>query len=719
LKLWIDIQSHNLILLVSIVVVSVVLAFLSYRFTLPPLSTKKRIFLLVLRWLALFCLFLVLSEPLLGITKKSLEKPIIALLLDSSKSMNIKDKSLSRKDVLQGLLEEKSFKDLMPQTELYAYLFSDSLTPFDLSKQIPPFNGEATSIGNNLEKLKDGLKDKQLSAVILLSDGANNSGADPVAISKNYNLPIYTVGIGEFVPSKDLSIKRLDYNEIAYSGEKDTIKVTLKNQGYKGIKIPVYLQEEKKKLAQKETMFDFSGEVQQIELVFEPGEKGIHRYQIILPKGEGETFLQNNSKSFTQKVLDRKFKLLLASQNLEWEYTFLKRLLESDKDITFESMILAKPGQLTSTQVLSPEKLGEFDLLVLLDTPQFLEQNQKGIRDIISSKGISILLLVGDEFYKRTGLLNSFNFLPFEIAKGEKPLNQTFNLTLTQEGKVHPITRLSDEQEENSSLWTNLPPFEQMIPLKEKTGAKILSNFDGNQETLPGIIVKEQGKGKIEVLSFSPLWKWDFLLWGIGQDNSAYKKFWENSFRWLLSKEDLERFRIFADKNVYKRGEEINLSSRLFDESYQKIKGAEIKIKLFPEEKRADSTLFDLTPDENGDYSYTVAFLPPGKYLFKGEARQNGISLGASSGSFEVEQTSLEDEDLKPNKELLQQISLLSGGEYSEPENFPQLLKSLNLEKKVRLKTREVPLWTQPLLLMLFILFLSIEWFFRKRFQLL
>jgi hypothetical protein len=719
LKLWIDFQSHNLILLLLIFISTFIIAFFSYRFTLPPISIRKRVFLLVLRWLALFCLILALSEPLLGIARKSLEKPKIALLLDSSKSMNIKDKSLSRKEVLQGLLGEKSLKDFLSKTEIYSYLFSDSLIPFDLSRQFPPFNGEATAIGNSLEKLKENLKDKDLSAVILLSDGANNSGADPLAISKNYNLPIYSVGIGEFVPFKDLSVEKLDYNEIAYSGEKDTIKVTLKNQGYKGIKIPVYLQEEKKTLAQKEAILNFSGEIQQIELVFEPETKGIHRYQVVIPRGEGETFLQNNLKSFTQKVLDRKFKLLLVSQSLSWEYTFLKRFLSSNKDISFESLVFSKSNQPVSGELSAVEKLKACDLLILLDSPQFLEQNQKAIRELIYGKGISILLIVGEEFYKRGGLLSSLDFLPFDMIKGEKPLSQTFNLTLTQEGKVHPVTRLSDDPEENLSLWANLPPFEQMIPLKEKAGAKILALFNGNQEVLPGIIVKEQEKGKIEVLSFSPLWKWDFLLWGIGQDNSAYKRLWENSFRWLLSKEDLDRFKIFTDKNVYKRGEEIKFASRFFDESYQKIKGAEIKIKVLPKGKAADSITFDLVPDGNGDYAYTVSFLPPGAYLFKGEARQDGILLGTSSGGLEVENTSLEDEDLKPDKELLQQIALLSGGEYSEPENFSSLLKRLNLEKRVSLKTREIPLWTQPFLLLLFILFLSTEWFFRKRFQLL
>lgn len=169
MKLWIDFQSHNLILLLLIFISTFIIAFLSYRLTIPPISIKKRFFLLVLRWLALLCLFLALSEPLLGIARRFQEKPKIALLLDSSRSMNIKDNSLSRKEVLQGLLGEKSFKDFLSKTEVYSYLFSDSLISFDLSRQFPPFNGEATAVGNSLEKLKENLKDKELSAVILLA----------------------------------------------------------------------------------------------------------------------------------------------------------------------------------------------------------------------------------------------------------------------------------------------------------------------------------------------------------------------------------------------------------------------------------------------------------------------------------------------------------------------------------------------------------------------
>ncbi|MCJ7498609.1 MAG: VWA domain-containing protein, partial [candidate division Zixibacteria bacterium] len=334
MKLWIDFQTPNIILLIFIFAVAFVLAFLSYRFTLPPLKAKKKVLLLVLRWLALTSLFLALGEALLGMAKKSWEKPKIALLLDSSRSMNIKDKTITRKEVLQNLLEEKSFKEVLSKAEIQPYLFSDSIVPYNLSGNLPVFSGEATSIGSSLEKLKENLRGEELTSVILLSDGTNNTGKDPIAIARNYTMPVYTVGIGEFVPFKDLSLEKVEYDEIAYSGEYDTIKVTIKNQGYKGVKIPVLLQENKKVLARKELSFNISGELQETELVFEPEEEGIHRYQVVIPKVEGESFQQDNLKSFTQKVLKKRFNLLLVRQSLNWEFSFLKRYLYLNKDIT-------------------------------------------------------------------------------------------------------------------------------------------------------------------------------------------------------------------------------------------------------------------------------------------------------------------------------------------------------------------------------------------------
>jgi len=719
LKPWINFQAQNLYLLVLVFILSFLIAFFSYRYTLPPLSSRKKTLLLLLRWIALFCLFLATAETIFGISFWLREKPKIALLLDSSRSMNIKEQKLTRKDIMQGLLKEKDFREKLSKAEIYTYLFSDSLRSFNLLEEIPPSDGEVTSIGNSLEGLRKKLKGEGISAVILISDGANNKGKNPADIARDYPDPIYTVGVGEFVPFKDISIEEVEYEEVIYYGEKDTIVVTVKNQGYGKIKIPVILQEGTDVLARQELQFNFSGEVQETGFIIQAGPEGIHKYQVVVPKIEGESFQQNNRRNLVQNILKKRFKILLVTQELNWEYTFLKRALKENKDITLESLVISNSSNRISDKIGLNQMLEECDLLVLLDSPRFLVANQKKIRDILQDKGVSLLILVGKNFYERGDLSSQLDFLPFQLKKEGIPLSQNFNLKLTPEGRHHPVTRLSDDSEENLSLWINLPPFERLIPLTGKDGVKVLATSSQEQKVLPAIMVKVLWKGKIEILSVSPWWKWDFLPWGIGKGDSAYGRFWENSFKWLLSKEDMKRFKVSIDKEVYKRGEEIKFTSRLLDESYQKIRDADIRVKIYPEVEKKDSLNLNLFQEESGFYSFTLSFLTPGKYIFKGEARKEELILGTSTGEFKVEKTSIEDEELRPDKDLLREISHLSGGEYFEPENFPSLLKSLDLEKKLKVETLETPVWNQPLLLFLFILLLSLEWFFRKRFQLL
>ena len=70
------------------------------------------------------------------------------------------------------------------------------------------------------------------------------------------------------------------------------------------------------------------------------------------------------------------------------------------------------------------------------------------------------------------------------------------------------------------------------------------------------------------------------------------------------------------------------------------------------------------------------------------------------------------------NKKLLTQIAEISGGKYYNPEELVSFGKDLRLEKKILEKKRTIQLWNSPLLLIFFILFISLEWFIRKKNQL-
>lgn len=199
-RLILNLQEKNLVLVIGLFILALLFAIFTYRRTFPPLSKRKKGLLLSLRMIALFCLFLVLSEPILTLAKKYTQKPVVALLVDVSRSMSLKGENTSRRDELQHLLKNDVFNRLSSLAELRTFGFADSLIPLETGGKYPDSVGNATAVGEAVKTVENDLNQENLRGIVLLSDGTNNLGEDPVLVSKSKNLPIYTSGIGEYIP---------------------------------------------------------------------------------------------------------------------------------------------------------------------------------------------------------------------------------------------------------------------------------------------------------------------------------------------------------------------------------------------------------------------------------------------------------------------------------------------------------------------------------------
>jgi hypothetical protein len=729
-KLFINLQEKNLWLVIGIFILAILLAFLTYERTYPPISKRKKALLLSLRIVALFCLFLVLSEPILTIARKLIQKPVVAILLDTSKSMNLKGTQLSRKEELQNLLKSDPFEKLSSKAELEIYGFADTIFPLDLNRNFPDSLGKATSIGEATKSVEERLKEKNLRGILIASDGANNLGEDPVFVAKSKEIPIYTCGIGEYIPPKDIAIARIVYNDIGYVENKIPIQVDISQVGFDNLKIPVSIKEVsqgggKETLAQENLTLSTSGGTQTVDFAITPQKEGIHQYELTVPQQKDELVQENNRRIFSIKVLKSKIKVLLVTGSLNWEYTFLKRALEKDKNIEIESLVYGKNRKILEGRFPQGEKeTSEFDILILVDPPNFVfAEHKTEINDFVFKNGGSALFLLGKDFIESKAFMEATSILPFDLKGANiRYLPANLYLELTQEGRLHPITRLVENSEENLKVWSELPPFLGLIDLGSfSKDAVALATFRSpfNQEAiLPGLVVRNYGKGKLMATTVTPFWRWDFLLWGIGKDNQSYQKFWNNSIRWLVTREDMDLINIFTDKKIYKSGERINFSAKIFDQNYQKIKDASVLLKI-KGEASADSEMLSLSLDLMGDYNGTLRSLPPGKYLFKGEVFRDDTKIGSKSGEFTVEEYSLEDANLTTDFDLLKKMAEVSGGKFYEKDQIGNLVNDLELTEKKEERTKEIQLWNHPILLILFIGCLSAEWAIRKRAQLL
>ena len=724
-QLILNLQEKNLVLVIGLFILALLFAIFTYRRTFPPLSKRKKGLLLSLRMIALFCLFLVLTEPILTLAKRYTQKPVVALLVDVSGSMSLKGENISRKDELQDLLKNDAFKRLSSRAEIKSFGFADSLIPLDMTGKYPDSLGNATAIGEAVKKVENALSQENLRGIVLLSDGTNNLGEDPVLVAKSKNLPIYTSGIGEYIPPRDISLDRVVFNDIAYVGDKLPIRAEVSQTGYEELKIPVTIEENKKSLTQQNVILGKSGATQSVDLDIVPEESGLHQYQINLPLLQDETVKENNQRTFSVKVLKSKIKTLLIAGNLNYEYSFLKRDLEKDKNVELEILVYGKDHKpIQGHFPASDKEMSGYDVLILIDPPQFiLSQYKKQIEDFVFQSGGSALLLLGPEFMNSRAFMEIASLLPFDLSGRDLSYTSVnLNLELTEEGKLHPVTRLTENPEDNLRIWSDLPPFLGMISLgsaaKDATVLAYFRNPNSPQMYSPGVTVRNYGKGKVMAITVTPFWRWDFLLWGIGKDNQIYQSLWSNAIRWLVVREDMDLINIFTDKRIYQGGEKVTFQAKIFDLNYNKLNDASVILNVKPDSS-ADSVIVNLVPNELGDYAATIGALPPNHYAFRGEVTRDGEKIGAKTGEFLVETYTLEDSDLKTNFDLLKRMAEVSGGKYYDKDQIANLSNDLKLTEKEEQKTKEIQLWNSPLLLAIFVLCLSVEWAIRKRSQLL
>ena len=146
-------------LLLAAVLLSTLFSYFIYKQTTPPANRFVRSFLFVLRSLALILVLIMLFHPILHIRHTLRQKPDIAVFIDDSRSMQIRDGNVQRSDVVNKILAEPVWQNLQGQYSLHFFPFSNNLdTTFTLDRADRlNYNGDGTDIALALEKGKSRL----------------------------------------------------------------------------------------------------------------------------------------------------------------------------------------------------------------------------------------------------------------------------------------------------------------------------------------------------------------------------------------------------------------------------------------------------------------------------------------------------------------------------------------------------------------------------------
>ncbi|MFZ5517375.1 MAG: hypothetical protein ACOY90_12090 [Candidatus Zhuqueibacterota bacterium] len=705
--------------------VLILLVWMSYRFTRKtntPVPTWLKNMLTVLRAVSIFLILFILFEPVLRISWNQSEPPELAVVIDNSASMVLTDDGVQRADAVKSVIQNLREHHALEEAIFRYYHFANELEKLGADAvDSLKFDNDGTDIGQALIQLKSENADRYLAGVLLLSDGINNLGQNPVRVAEEFGAPIFPIAIGKDMIQKDIIVSKITTNQITYANNTVPVDVTVQAFGFNDRKIQIDLKQDARTIDSRFVDISDSTVETRIRLNFSPQETGLQKYQIQATILENELTPVNNQKSFYVNVLKSKMKILVLAGGPDPDFSFLKRLIDADPNLEANYYVLK--NQREFYQGAFPARAEDvllFDCILLLNFPKNSANADvmNSLKTALDKKPIPVMFIAGNGTFYR-GLNPISDYLPF--APTNPSGADVFVLPqLTPRGTSHPVTRIDEETIQNQQKWQEMPPIylaqRNIIP---RPGSDILLQTDIEQsmlrnvnKPLPLLIAMKTTAHKSLAFLGHGIWRWDFLMWGIGKNNEMFARLVNNSIRWLITREDSKPVRIRPDEEIYRNGQKVTFTGEVYYEDYRPLDGAELKLKVISGQKTFEITL---AGQGDGKYEGALPALEGGEYRFEGAATFRGRDLGADSGQFSVESFNLEFLQTRMNRPLLQQIADRSGGAYVTEENLAALDSLLNFPPRFHTETREWELWNKLLLLIIVVLLLSVEWFIRKK----
>ena len=279
-----------------------------------------------IRFLSATFLAVLLLQPLLKSLITETKKPVVVLAQDQSESISAalgeEDLTAYRQnwEAMRGQLSEKY--------EVKEYAFGSQVREgidFEMGDKV-------SNISAAVAQISDLYSGQNLGAVVLATDGIYNEGSNPLYAGSKLNVPVYAVALGDTVQKKDLVLKRVFHNKIAYLGDKFSVQVDVAANHAGGSSsvltvAKVMASGKTRKLKDIPISINRDDFFATHEIILDADASGVQRYRISLSPIEGEVTRGNNVKEFYVDILDARQKLLLVANSPRPYISALKQTL--------------------------------------------------------------------------------------------------------------------------------------------------------------------------------------------------------------------------------------------------------------------------------------------------------------------------------------------------------------------------------------------------------
>jgi hypothetical protein len=246
-----------------------------------------------------------------------------------------------------------------------------------------------------------------------------------------------------------------------------------------------------------------------------------------------------------------------------------------------------------------------------------------------------------------------------------------------------------------------------------KPGAQVLATARGDGREAPVLAAWRFGKGRVGVLSARTTWRWSMKMGDHERRSDVYQRFWKNMVLWLTRSDEFKPVRVAIDGGVAHVGEPMRLRVWVYDDYFQPLSDAEVRLNItWPDGKTAP---LEAHPETTGVFAADVTPEALGHFSVAAIATRHGKRVGDDRMNAEISENLSEENDLRPDFDLLKEMAQATGGVFMPLEQFtPALWKEFSGRSNLG-AGHKILLWNSPWLLALLLLALGVEWWLRKR----
>ena len=454
-----------------------------HRERMPWLSPRQRHALSACRIAVLALLVFVLAGPSLRLDERVEEKPVVALIVDTSDSMQLPVGRLptatidgvataagldpvaagdeaaavavvekvgrwSRGELVRAVLAaqaDTTLRQLADQFDLRRYevarrvrRVSDAVVPAGTAAAQPPLDPFDTALGVALEMAMDDASGRGLAGIVLVTDGRSTVGIDPLdavrrateASGGQPRAPVIAVPVGSIDAPIDLALTDVLAAPVVALNDTVSINATLQSSGLASREVAVELRSAGGEVLESRRMKLKEGR-QQVVFQWHAQEAGTSLLTIAVPPEAEEAVRENNSVETSIIVSDRRSKVLVVDHAARWDLRFIDHAIR--RDTGFEPTVLLTSAIASADTAAAAgdedaiaklprdvEEWAGYDLIVLGDVPA-------AVLDVARQKALV-------EAVSRRGvglvLQPGGEHLPREYA--DAPLAELFPVTIDQ-----------------------------------------------------------------------------------------------------------------------------------------------------------------------------------------------------------------------------------------------------------------------------------------------